>query len=95
LFAETRAGWRAGANHGEISPEDRSLFDLKTSAPRRLPAVGSVRCPIPHFRGPAPAIKYTYIDAFNGKSVTRETLLRYLFKSLPVNVLIRGFLWKT
>jgi hypothetical protein len=26
LFAETRADWRAGANHGEISPEDRWLF---------------------------------------------------------------------
>jgi inner membrane protein len=54
-----------------------------------------VRRPIPHFGSPAPAAKYTYIDAFNGKSVTRETLLRYTFKSLPVNVLIRGFLWKT
>jgi inner membrane protein len=54
-----------------------------------------VRRPISHFRSPAPAAKYTYIDAFNGKSVTRETLLRYTFKSLPVNVLIRGFLCKT
>src|SRR5438552_12501683 len=35
------------------------------------------------------------IDAFNGKTVTRETLLRYTFKSRLVNVLIRGFLWKT
>src|SRR5436190_17251038 len=35
------------------------------------------------------------IDAFNGKTVTRETLLRYTFKSCPVNVLIRGNLWKT
>ena len=49
----------------------------------------------PHFGGPAPAAKYTYIDAFNGKTVTRETLLRYTFKSGPVNVLIRGNLWKT
>ena len=49
----------------------------------------------PHAWRPAPAAKYTYIDAFNGKTVTRETLLRYTFKSRPVNVLIRGFLWKT
>ena len=48
----------------------------------------------PHSGSPAPAAKHTYIDAFNGKTVTRETLLRYTFKSLPVNVLIRGFLWK-
>jgi inner membrane protein len=54
-----------------------------------------VRCPIPHFESPAPAIKHTYIDAFHGKTVTRETLLRYTFKSLAVNVLIGGFLWKT
>jgi hypothetical protein len=78
-----------------MSPEDRSLFYLKTSAPRRVLAAGPVRRPIPHSRSPAPAAKYTYIDAFNGKSVTRETLLRYTVKSLHVNVLIRGFLWKT
>jgi hypothetical protein len=95
LLAETRAGWRAGANHGEISPEDRSLFYLKTSAPRRLLAAGPVRRPIPHSGGPGPTGKHNYIDAFNGKTVTRETLLRYTFKSLPVNVLIRGFLCKT
>ncbi len=26
LFADTRTDWRAGANHREIFPEDRSLF---------------------------------------------------------------------
>jgi hypothetical protein len=35
------------------------------------------------------------IDAFNGETVTRETLLRYPFKSRRVNVLIREFVWKT
>src|SRR6267378_1608936 len=36
-----------------------------------------------------------YIDALNGKTVTRETLLRYTLKSHSVNDLIRGNLWKT
>src|SRR6266850_90131 len=36
-----------------------------------------------------------YIDALNGKTVTRETLLRYTLKSHSVNDLIRGDLWKT
>ena len=49
----------------------------------------------PHFGGPAPAAKHTYIDAFHGKTVTRETLLRYTFKSRYVNVLISGNVWKT
>ena len=40
-------------------------------------------------------LKHTYIDAFKGRTVTRETLIRYTFKSHLVNVLIRGFLWKT
>src|SRR6266436_9940440 len=35
-----------------------------------------------------------YIDALNGKTVTRETLLRYTPKSHSVNDLIRGSLWK-
>jgi len=35
------------------------------------------------------------IDALNGKTVTRETLLRYTLKSHSVNDLIRGSLWKT
>jgi len=35
-----------------------------------------------------------YIDALNGKTVTRETLLRYTLKSYSVNDLIRGGLWK-
>jgi hypothetical protein len=50
---------------------------------------------VPHLWGPAPAAKYINIDAFDGKTVTRETLLRYTFKSLPVNVLIGGKLYKT
>src|SRR6267378_676468 len=94
-FAETRAGWRAGANHGGISPEDRSLCCLNNSAPRRMPAAGPVRCPLPALLEPGPCAKYTHIDAFNGKTVTRETLLRYTFKSHRVNVLFHGFLWKT
>src|SRR6267142_4461865 len=36
-----------------------------------------------------------YIDALNGKTVTRETLLRYTLKSYSVNDLIRGSLWET
>src|SRR6266850_2001649 len=36
-----------------------------------------------------------YIDALNGKTVTRETLLRYTLKSHSVNDLIRGNLWET
>src|SRR6266404_414668 len=36
-----------------------------------------------------------YIDALNGKTVTRETLLRYTLKSYSVNDLIRGRLWET
>jgi hypothetical protein len=46
------------------------------------------------YRGPAPAAKYIDIDAFNGKNVTRQTLSRYTFKSLAVNVLIGGNVWK-
>src|SRR6267143_2544881 len=49
----------------------------------------------PHSWSPTPAAKHTYIDALNGKTVTPETLLRYTFKSHLVNILIRGFLWKT
>jgi hypothetical protein len=35
-----------------------------------------------------------YIDALDGKTVTRETLLRYTVKSHSVNDLIREGLWK-
>src|SRR5260370_15421006 len=80
---------------GYCARENRSFFCLKTLAPRRLPAAGPVRCPLPHSGSPAPAANHTYIDAFNGKTVTRETLLRYTLKSRLVNVLIRGFLWIT
>jgi hypothetical protein len=76
-------------------PEDRSLFYLKPSAPRRLPAVRPVRCLPPAPQGSASPAKYTYIDAFSGETVTRETLLRYTFKSRRVNVLIRANVWKT
>src|SRR5207302_6367958 len=68
--------------------ENLCTAPLVCRRPRALPASRT-------FGGPAPAAKYTYIDAFNGKTVTRETLLRYTFKSRLVNVLIRGFLWKT
>src|SRR5216683_2720434 len=93
LLAEIRAGWRTGANHGEFS---QKIFDfcLKTSAPRRCPPLAPCVARFTHFWGSAPAAKYTYIDAFNGKTVTRQTLLRYTLKSHLVNVLIRGFLWK-
>src|ERR1700674_1365453 len=62
----------------------------RAACPPRAPCVARS----PHLWCPAPAAKYTYIDAFNGKTVTRETLLRYTFKSSPVNILIRGNLWK-
>src|SRR5205823_12278682 len=68
--------------------ENLCTAPLVCRRPRALPASRT-------FGGLAPAAKYTYIDAFNGKTVTRETLLRYTFKSGPVNVLIRGNLWKT
>src|SRR6266567_3698461 len=94
-FAEARAGWRAGANQGDSSPADLSIFCLRSCAPRRLPAAGApCVARFPHPWSPARPAKHTYIDAFNGKTVTRQTLLRYTFKSLAVNVLIRGFLWK-
>src|SRR5438132_13034495 len=96
-FAETRTGSRAGANQGDHSPGDFSLFCLKICAPRRLSAAGPAPCVarFPHLGGPTPVAKHIYIDAFNGKTVTRETLLRYTFKSHLVNILILGFLWKT
>ena len=91
-FAEIQADWRAVANHGEFSPQDRSLFCLKTFAPRRLPAAGPVRGPLPARLEPGTCpINTFHIDAFKGKSVTPETLIRYTFKSHLVNVLIRGF----
>src|SRR5437660_8620046 len=94
-LAETRAGSRAGANQGDHSPGDFSHFCLKICAPRRLSAAGPVRCPLPALLGAWPQpLNTPNIDAFNGKTVTRETLLRYTFKSCLVNVLIRGFLWK-
>src|SRR5438094_4235125 len=68
--------------------ENLCTAPLVCRRPRALPASRT-------FGGLAPAAKYTYIDAFNGKTVTRETLLRYTFKSHCVNILIRGFLWKT
>jgi hypothetical protein len=94
-MTRAQTGWRAGAKHGENSPEDRSFFYLKPSAPRRSSAVCPVRRPFPHIGGSAPAARYTHIDAFRGKTVTRETLLRYTLKSHSVNVLIRGNLLKT
>jgi hypothetical protein len=35
FFLRACADWRAGVDHGENFPEDRSHFDLKNSAPRR------------------------------------------------------------
>src|SRR5206468_8917375 len=68
--------------------ENLCTAPLVCRRPRALPASRT-------FGGLAPAAKYTYIDAFNGKTVTRETLLRYTFKSRLVNVLIPGFLGET
>jgi hypothetical protein len=93
-LAETQTGWRSSANQGEISPEDRSLFLIETLCAAPLARRCPVRGPLPALSGSAPAAKYIYIDAFNGKYVTRETLLRYTFKSHSVNILIGGKLWK-
>jgi|HubBroStandDraft_4_1064222.scaffolds.fasta_scaffold569155_2 hypothetical protein len=41
-----------------------------------------------------PDSKYILIDAFRCETVTRETFLRYTLKSVFVNNLIRGDLWK-
>jgi hypothetical protein len=41
-----------------------------------------------------PDSKYIHIDAFRRETVTRETLLRYTLKSVFVNNLISGDLWK-
>src|SRR5437667_2966812 len=96
-LAETRAGSRAGANQGDHSPGDFSHFCLKICAPRRLSAAGLAPCVarFPHLWSSPHAAQHIYIDAFNVKTVTPKTLLRYTFKSGPVNVLIRGNLWKT
>ena len=56
-------------------------------------ALHFARCP-PSEYGPADS-KYTYIDAVRCQTVTRETLPRYTFNSIPVNILISGNLWKT
>ena len=60
-----------------------------------MPTTCPVRCPLLALVGPAPAARYTYIDAFNGKTVTRKTHLSYTVKCLFVNMLIRGNVWKT
>src|SRR5215470_15433834 len=67
--------------------ESFSAVPFIHSPPRALPAFRTSG-------GSAPAAKYINIDAFNGKTVTRETLVRYTFKSPPVNLLIRGNVWK-
>ena len=50
--------------------QDRSLFCLKPSAPRRSIAVSPVRRPI-RTLGPVPAAKHILIDALRSKTVTR------------------------
>ena len=60
-----------------------------------MPTTCPVRCPLPHLWGSASAAGYTYIDALNGRTVTRQTHLSYTLKSQFVNILIRGFVWKT
>jgi hypothetical protein len=94
-MTRAQTDWHAGANYGENSPEDRSIFYLKPLRRAAHPPFASCVARFPHMGGPAPAAKYTYIDAFRGKTVTRETLLRYTVKSYSVNVLIRGNLWKS
>jgi hypothetical protein len=89
-FTGTPAGWRNGANHGETP---HTIFCLNPSAPRRSIAAGPVRRPMRTLKT-VPAAKYIDIDAFNGKTVTRKTLLRYTLKSPGVNLLIRGNVWK-
>src|SRR5438552_226142 len=92
--AQAQTGWRNGANHGEIPT--RSLAFLFES----FCVVTPIRCP-PRaslisrtFGGPAPAAKYIDIDAFNGRTVTRETLLSYRVHRPSVNLIFRGNVWK-
>lgn len=69
-------------------------FCVKLFAMRPL-LFASRTLPVIAPRWPVPAANSVYIDAVRGKSVTRETLLRYTGKSSVVNVLISGFLWET
>jgi len=59
---------------------------------RPSPAFSAARC-IAASEARKAAEKHFYIDAFRDKNDTRETLLRYTFKSHSVNVLIGGYLW--
>jgi eukaryotic-like serine/threonine-protein kinase len=62
---------------------------------QRPPAALSVAPTSCRARDQKHAVKHFYIDAFRDKNDTRETLLRYTFKSYSVNVLIRGNLWNS
>jgi hypothetical protein len=72
------------------------LFESFSAAPfigRRFRASPASRT----YKDPAPATKYIGIDAFNGKTVTRQirqTLSRYTVKCPIVNHIIRGNVWK-
>src|SRR5207245_8901936 len=52
-FADTRTGWRDGANHWAL-PTRCSFFCLKPSVPRRSFAAGPMRCPRSALVGPGP-----------------------------------------
>jgi hypothetical protein len=75
------------------SPFQFLLFREK-HALRPSPALSAARCTAASEARKA-AEKHFYIDAFRDKNDTRETLLRYTFKSHSVNLLIRGNLWNS
>src|SRR6266481_7929222 len=90
----TQAGAQAQTT-GNSPKKIARFFYLKPSTPRRSPTAGLRASPaLRTCEAPAPAAKYMYIDALDGKTVTRETLLRYTYKSHSVNDLIRGRLWE-
>src|SRR5579864_4857771 len=91
--AHSQGHRQAGAIAQTTERIPHTIFCLNPSAPRRSIAAGPVRRPVRILRA-IPAAKYINIDAFNGKTVTRKTLLRYTLKSPGVNLLIRGNVWK-
>lgn len=94
LVAEGQTGWRNGANHGGIPTRSLAfLFESFCVRDAHSPPAPCV-ARIPHFCGRSPAAKYIDIDAFNGRTVTRQTLLRYRVNCLRVNVIIRADSWK-
>jgi hypothetical protein len=78
------------------SPHQIVLLVVKSSRPRCAASPPFALCfavgALSEY-GP-PDSKYINIDAFRCETVTRETLLRYTLKSIFVNNLIIGDLWK-